>query len=477
MRKSYILIFSLIIVPGLLFMSNCSMDESEPDLPIVELTDQVVSIAMGNGDNTRHTGGNFMLDWNGDADATSNPLGFQTVPVYHVSSEAPSVGNYYVLTNEDGHHQGEGDPREIIDPIWDTVDWTTLSLSLIEESVENYTNPPTTRGADITQLRVKAIYNYQRKYIAFLFQWEDESKDYMKDFWKCIEPDYSQGVWKYGVWERHFDYDSDWLSLMFSTWRARMDGDTLLGFDQIHLTYQQEGCSSTCHTDARPYHYNEFQMEDPEHPGQYIDQVCDLWYWCASRTNYGDPTGLTELGGEMLDGRLNTEGGVSGDYNDPTEKYYPPEYAVDDCKFGYIAYDRFNWNFQYDDGSPGYKKNSWRIPLGPNLKGYTHWWLHPDNAEDGTLWFPYLWVPLASIGTTRTYGSMSPDMILYADVPWVVGSTVTGYVSSPAMANCISIRSTGIYADGMWTLLIVRDLDTGDSDDVNLDIFVPAGQQ
>jgi hypothetical protein len=471
MRKNIILIFSLILLVGL-FFTGCSKDESGPDLPEVQLNDQVVSIAMGNGNNTKHSGNDFLLDWNGDsAEDNTNPRGLQTIPVYHVAADTPTVENYYVLTDEDGEHTG-ADPHNLIDPIWDTVDWTTINLNPIDESVENYgdytTYPNDTLGPhnDITQVRVKAIFNYQRHYIGFLFQWDDPSKDYKKDFWYCNDPEPNSGPTGYGDWTRNLDYDSDWIALMFSTWTRQEDGEgNLIGFQEVDLDFQTNGCTGTCHTDDRPYHINR------------TDEIADLWYWCASRSNYGDPTTLTELGGEALDGRINENGGVFGDINSTDILNYPEEYEGDRVEYGWAAYDIYFYNFLYDEGSPSHRKNSWRGIRGTALRGYYHYWLPTGNVDDPTKWFPYIWAPPAGIKTSYTYGSMSADYFPYEDVGWVVGSEVSGYTNRAAMGMCSGIRSTGVYYDGMWTVEIVRDLDTGDTDDVNLNIYEPAGEQ
>lgn len=499
MRKSNILLLSFILILSFLFTFNCSMDESVSEIPEVQLKDQVVSVAVGNGDSTRHTGNTFLLDWNGDsAEDGTNPQSFPTIPVHHVTSSAPRVENYLDLSNDENEGGDEGNnPHEMIDPVWDTVDWTTLNLSLIDDGVDNHgayaTYPSDEEGpyTDITQLNVKAIFNYQDRYVAFLFQWDDPSKNYKKDLWDCIhaDPDHPDSF-GYGVWERRLDYDSDWLAMMFSTWAENRDSDdTLLGFVEMHENFQEQGCNSTCHTDDRPYHFNEEQMEDPLNPGTYVDQVCDLWYWDASRTNYGDPTDVTPLGGEMFDGHLNSEGGVDGDRNDPEEEYSPDDGPYEEFT-GWIAFDEYHHNFQYDDGTPPYFKNSYRVPnSGPNIAGYTHWYVHPDNVGEGTgnIWRPYLWVPIAFVGTAHTYqgDANAPFGIRYNDpgnptkesTYWTDDSIVTGWYNRGAMGNCSSIRSTGYYNNGTWTVEIVRDLDTDDSNDVNLNIYDPAGQQ
>jgi hypothetical protein len=446
-NKKFLLGF--LFFSGIFMLFCCSRDDAGITEPVVHLTDQTVSIAVGNGDNTQHSGGDFLLDWNDDSE---NPQ-FDTIPVMHVSSEAPTIENYYDIK--------EGDPREMIDPVWDIVQWKTVNLYPIEESC-NDEYIPETSGSFIGELKVKAIFNYQLEYVAFLFQWDDTTKDNRKNHWEYTGAG-NDLSWE--NWEYHLDYDSDWLAMMFSTWRKDFNQDSeLVGFYEIHNDFQQEGCSTTCHQSERPFHLNG-TMEDPDPDiDETIDEVSDIWIWDATRTNYGDPTLEIALGGYMFDGYIDSDGCIYGDYNDPEEKFYPEEYSDEKVTYGYIAYDRYAYDFQYDSGEPSYLKNTFRHTSGYEIVGYSYFWFRDEQLEYPSEYFEYIWLDTARNAWEWEY----PD--------WETGSKLAGYVNKDPMVGCDDIQSTGYYADGKWTLEIVRNLETNyPEQDVNLNVYIPAG--
>jgi len=412
------------------YFIGCSKDETGPTNPVINFQDQYFSIAVGNGNDTVHSGNNLvLLDWQNDT-----PAATKVVPYYNSFAPIPVI-------------DGKAD-----DEVWASAPETVVNLTLIPESVEPPpgSTPDPTGHDPITQVRIKAVYNWINPNIYFLITWQDPTQDIKKDAYEK----YADGP--PALWSNRLDYDQDWVSLMWSTWQWHLDADGNKD-DLAELTtdFQNSGCDSTCHESARPYHLNG-TMEDPFNPGTTISQMCDFWFWGSSISNYGGPVAsadTTPYPAWLVDGYVDDISGIIGDYNDPD--------AVDADGLKY-AYDKKYFCFQNDKGTPGYQHNTKKVTTV-----YPAEWVDLNQPTDLHLYYPYLWLSVAE--TTGFVSSWD----------WDLGDKVSGYINRAALGAAAQVFGLATYdtATQTWTLEINRPLDTGDVNDCILSIYDPHDYQ
>jgi len=442
--KSKITIFLVVALGTLLIIFGCGKDPNGPTWPKVQLKDQVISIAVGNGDNTYHTGAiKVLLDWNNDSTVTD----IQRLPVTYVPENMPVV-------------DGKGD-----DDAWQGVDWTTIDLLSIDDGVDQ--TPPITHGTPITQIKVKAIFNSIEDKICFLLQWNDSDVNEFK------EPHVWKNVWTYFTnqmdppwfnWVCGVDSDSDWVAFMFDTWQWHLNSkgekDDL---KPMSKNFQDKGCEANCHNTDRPYHLNG-TMPDP-YTNEDVSEITDLWVWDATFTNYAgessDPS-KTNPPGYVQDGFIDSKAGVYGDRNDITE--HNPDLIP--------TLDKTYFDYQSDEGTPGYQKNSY---TGNNGEIYRPEWLSkdyfiPTQDQPNNPWArpPYIWLSDAfEYGGTPNYGSQ---------FTWQDGiSIICGFVNRNSLGGGADVSGKGIFdsTTNTWTLEISRGLKAKSDQDVDFYIFDP----
>lgn len=404
------------------YFIGCSEDTIGPTPPEINFKDQYFSFAIGNGSDVEHSGSNLILvDWLNDDNYTP-----KLVPQH--TFQLPSI-------------DGVGD-----DDCWGEAQALNLTLSFIPEGVEPpLSSVPFPDNHDpITQVTIKSVYNYIGDEIAFLVTWSDDTQDIKKD-----------GAEKIGTgttdWEIHLDWDQDWFCFMWSTWQWHTDSEgDIDGLAELHTDFQTQGCQTTCHESARPYHLNS-TMDDPFNPGNTISEKCDIWFWGSNYTNYAgeaEQEGYPQPPACMVDGFIDDFSGIIGDYNDPD---------AEDPDGNKYAYDLKYFTFQNDMGTPGYQHNT--VHLGNT---YYPAYMHIDQAEDFTIYYPYLWL---STETVTDKGVATGD--------WEIGGVVTGYINRSGLGAASQVNGLGTYDNGTWTVEFSRDLSTGDPDDTMLDIYEP----
>jgi len=406
------------------YFIGCSEDTTTSTTPEINFKDQYFSFAIGNGSDIEHSGSNLVLvDWLNDDNYTP-----KLVPQH--TFQLPSI-------------DGVGD-----DACWGEAQALNLTLSYIPEGVEPpLSSVPFPDNHDpITQVTIKSVYNYIGDKIAFLVTWSDDTQDVKKD-----------GAEKIGTqsteWEIRLDWDQDWFCFMWSIWQWHTDSEgDIDGLAELHTDFQTQGCQTTCHESARPYHLNS-TMDDPFNPGNTISEKCDIWFWGSNYTNYAgeaEQEGQPQPPACMVDGFIDDYSGIIGDYNDPDahDDSTPPRY---------YAYDPAFFTFQNDMGTPGYQHNT--IAVGP---AYYPQYMHIDQAENFTIYYPYLWL---SEQTVTDEGVRTGD--------WEIGGVVTGYINRSGLGAASQVNGLGTYDNGTWTVEFSRDLSTGDPDDTMLDIYEP----
>ncbi|MGQ9705817.1 MAG: ethylbenzene dehydrogenase-related protein [bacterium] len=443
--KSKITIFYLGALVFLLVFFGCGKDESGPTPPTVNLKDQVFSIAVGNGDNTLHTGAKtVLLDWNNDSTLVS--AGLQKLPVIHVNQNLPVI-------------DGKAD-----DKAWQEAQWTPITLELIDDGVKQDT--PKTSGTPITEIRVKAVFNKQFKKVCFLLQWTDPDKDpvyYEPHFWKnywLYDENETNNPWYF--WIGNVDSDSDWVSFMFDTWKWHYNSEGKRDdLKPMSKSFQEKGCEATCHNTGRPYHLNG-KMTDP-YENVEVSEITDLWVWDATFTNFGGLSEEPEKSnppGYVHDGFIDSENGVYGDRNDLNEK---------DNEGLRPALDKSYFDFQSDEGTPGYQKNSVTLTGG---NSYRPEWISkdyfiPTNDEQSNPWArpPYIW-----ISDAFNYSNH------FQEVNWKTGvSILSGFANRNALGGGADVSGVGVFdpKTNLWTLEIARDLEAKSNQDTDFYIYDP----
>jgi len=441
-KRSSILIFVVAVFLSFLIL-GCGEDETGPTQPTLNLKDQVFGIAAGNGDNTLHSGATrVLLDWNGD----STEANIQKLPVLHYNGTLPLA---------------DGDPK---DKAWqeyfNTYGWTTINLDVIDDGVAQDT--PITSGTPISELKMMAVFNNIIGEVYFLIQFQidninDEYPDephYWKNVWAYQEDGWSDKPFK--EWIYMLDYDSDWVAFMWSTWKWHLnDKGNRDALGEMSNDFQDTGCATTCHNQDHPYHLNE-TMNDP-FTGEEVSEVSDLWVWCSTRTNYAgeaEDEDSPQPPAFIFDGVIDNKGGVWGDRND---------FEEEDDEGLKPALDSNYFDFQKDEGTPGYQKNSTQV--GPY---YIPWALGIDYfipEPNPSVRNPYMW--LNDCFEFDKY----QNQFTWEDYK----SVIPGYVNRSALGGGGDILGLATYEPSTrtWTIEFGRPLEASSEDDVNFYIYKP----
>jgi len=440
--KSKITIFLCVALLFLFIIFGCGKDTNGPTIPESQLKDQVFSIAVGNGDNTLHTGATrVLLDWNNDSTETN----IQKLPVIYVSEDLPVI-------------DGKGD-----DTAWQEVDWTPINLQLIEDGVNQ--DAPKTSGTPITKINMKAVFNTISMKVCFLLQWTDTDVNdqhephYRKNVWTFFK-DREDTPWYHWIYD--VDSDSDWVAFMFDTWKWHLNSkgekDDL---KPMSKDFQEKGCDTNCHNTDRPYHVNE-DMPDPYDSTKTVSEITDLWVWDATFTNFAGESEDPETPnppGYIHDGFIDSKAGIYGDRNDITVRDPDLRPAIDKAFF----------DFQSDEGTPGYQKNTFTGNKGEIYRpGFiSEEYFFPTNEEPNNPWArpPYIWLPKAF-----DYGTYQGQF------NWVNGvSIISGFVNRNALGGGADVSCLGIFdpKTNTWTLEIGRALEAKSDQDVDFFIFNP----
>jgi hypothetical protein len=366
-----------------------------PNPPPVSYLPQTFSLAVADGsasaDGFAHSGiAVVTLDWDNEA---PGPNAVAPAYMYEYVEGYPVVDGS--LSNDSG--------------TWDKAPETVLNLGDVYG------------GGGVNTVRIKSVYtDVNPPRIWFLLRWDDpadtgqENSGYWGHRWEVVSKEGGATDW----WDTRFDLNEDWVAFMWDTWDCYFPDDDPKGKDFEPRTdgFQDEGCTVTCHSG------------DPDHPHHTNgdDEVCDLWIWTGTRTNYtADQT--------------NWGGGI----DDPAFMF---DCNVDDRGFRWGTGDAFpeeEW-LTFDEGTSPYVDNY-------NGAGY------PDYGsinDPGANW-KYLWYSDESI---RDIGIVGEDVILPTDERWNIGDRVAGYIHRTALGGCADVLGRGCWKDGVWTIEVERNI-------------------
>lgn len=419
-KARLISIISVIFVAGAgLYLVGCDADTTGPTEPGVSYLPQTFSLAVADGsasnDGFDHNGvAVITLDWN------------------NASPGANVVAPVYVYEYED-------QPYPLVDGalINDATTWAQAP-----ETVLTLNNVYGNGG--IATVRIKSVYTFVNPpRIWFLLQWEDdalrqENSGYLGNHWECVSKSGGAADW----WEPLWNDNEDWVAFMWDTWRKVPPDEGARDFFFASTTngFQNNGCTVTCHKDdANPHHTN-----GP-------NQVCDLWMWTGTRTNY----------------TANLSNWASGT-NDPAFLF---DCYIDQTGFGWGTNDSFfdaddelvEW-LVFDEGGAPYLINA-------RLAGYPAYAAIGDPGANER----YLWLSTESV---QDMGGMTG--LSATDERWDVGDMVAGYVHRTALGSAADVHGHGAWEEangvGTWTLEIRRNIgstygEINNDEDVFLGIF------
>jgi hypothetical protein len=263
MSRGAKLVFIIHVLPGAVVCLYCVGCDGNGDgtgpgpnpPPPVSYLPQTFSLAVADGsasaDGFSHSGvAVITLDWNNEAP------GFNAVApayIYEYVEGYPVVDGG--LSNDSG--------------TWDKAPETVLTLGNM------YGN------GGVTTVRIKSVYtDVNPPRIWFLLQWDDpadtglENSGYWGHRWEVVSKEGAAADW----WDARFDLNEDWVAFMWDTWDCFYPGidPEEKDFEPRTYGFQDEGCAVTCHNDDPDY---------PHHTDD-DDEVCDLWIWTGTRTNY-----------------------------------------------------------------------------------------------------------------------------------------------------------------------------------------------
>ncbi|UCE26563.1 MAG: hypothetical protein JSW52_09450 [Candidatus Coatesbacteria bacterium] len=388
-----------------------------PNPPPVDYLSQTFSLAVADGsasaDGFAHNGvAVITLDWNNE-------------------SPGPNVvAPAYIYEYEEGYPAVDGGLSTDVDT-WAVAPESVLALSNIYGD------------GGVTTVRIKSVYtDVTPPRIWFLLQWDDagdsrqgDNSGFWGHRWEVVSKQGSGDDW----WDTRFDLNEDWVAFMWDTWdRVYIGGGPEVYFEPKTDGFQANGCAVTCHAaDTNPHHTN----EDGE--------VCDLWMWTGTRTNYtADQT--------------NWGAGI----DDPAFIF---DCLVDERGFDWGTGDAFprdsdgnyvEW-LSFDTGASPYIANEYIAGYYP--AGYPNYCSPHDPGDN----WKYLW--LSDLGVQE----MGPFGLSPTDERWEIGDRVAGYVHRTAYAGCSEVLGRGCWKDGVWTLEVEREIGV-DYDDVcnDEDVFL-----
>jgi hypothetical protein len=426
-KARLISIISVIFVAGAgLYLVGCDADNTGPTDPGVTYLPQTFSLAVADGsasnDGFDHNGvAVITLDWN------------------NASPEANVVAPAYVYEYADQPY-----PRVDGALIGDATTWAQAP-----ETVLTLNNVYGNGG--IATIRIKSVYTFVNPpRIWFLLQWDDnatgqENPGYLGNHWEVIQKSGGASDW----WEPLWNDNEDWVAFMWDTWRKVDEGPRDFYFASTTNGFQNNGCTVTCHSD------------DPNHPHHTndADEVCDLWIWTGTRTNY----------------TANLSNWASG-ANDPAFMF---DCYIDRTGFGWGTNDSFprdalgnyvEW-LVFDEGGAPYFANEGLGPGDPpEPRGYPNY----GAASDPNINARYLW--LSDEGVREIGVTGDPPPISPTDERWNVGDRVPGYVHRAALGSAADVLGRGAWEDGEWTLEVRRNIgstygEINNDEDVFLGIF------
>jgi hypothetical protein len=387
--------------------------------PPVDYLSQTFSLAVADGsasaDGFAHSGvAVITLDWNNEA------------PGLNVVAPA------YIYEYEQGYPAVDGSLSTGADT-WAVAPETVLT-------------PGNMYGdGGVTTVRMKSVYtDVNPPRIWFLLRWDDaadgrqgENSGYWGHRWEVVSKEGGADDWWDDWWDARFDLNEDWVAFMWDTWdRVYPGGDPgEFYFEPKTDGFQSNGCTVTCHaTDTNPHHTNE------------NGEVCDLWMWTGTRTNYtADQTNW----GDGID--------------DPAFMF---DCLVDERGFDWGTGDAFprdgdgdymEW-LSFDTGISPYIVNEAYPGTGYPDYGSIH--------DPGANW-KYLWLSDESVR------EMGPTGLSPTDERWNIGDRVAAYVHRTALGSAADVLGRGFWQNGVWTLEIERNIGI-DYDDVynDEDVFL-----
>lgn len=393
------MILKRIISTGLCFTAlvitlcfiGCTTDTTGPTEPLPDYLPQTFSLAIADGnasaDGFAHSGiAVLKLDWNNDS-----PGANAVAPKYI----------YNVYPDIDGGLSSDSD-------VWEQA----------PESILNLTDVCGNGGVEI--VRIRSVYtSVNPGLIWFLLRWDDEADEppdnsgYWGNHWNYISSEGAAGE----RWETQWDSNEDWLAFMWDTWDkvpTDLDGDGNITerefvFESRTPGFQEYGCAVTCHGDGRSHH----TRSDGE--------VCDVWMFSGTRTNYTANKGLWANGTNdpayLFDLHVDETGFNEGD----PEKYPKPEEE---------------W-LLFDDG------------IAPYFANVSDSGEYPEYGEPGGS--GYLWYDEDIPGS-------DPDMDR-----WSIGDRIAGYVHRSAVGGTADVKGRGSWENGIWTVEIERKIGTYDN--------------
>jgi hypothetical protein len=311
----------------------------------------------------------------------------------------------------------------------------------------------------VTTVRIKSVYTFVNPpRIWFLLQWDDndtrqENSGYLGNHWEVVQKTGPAADW----WEPLWNDNEDWVAFMWDTWEKVLDpidydehgnpiyDDRHFHFESYTNGFQNNGCTVTCHEgDANPHHTN-----GP-------NQVCELWMWTGTRTNY----------------TANLTNWASG-ANDPAFMF---DCYIDRTGFGwgtnnsfFDATDEFVEWLVFDEGGAPYLINSKVQPIG--YPAYAS--VNDPGANER-----YLWLSDESVRDMGLTGD--PPPINPTDERWEIGDRVAGYVHRTALGSAADVLGRGAWVEengvGTWTLEVRRNIgatydEISNDEDVFLGIF------
>jgi hypothetical protein len=430
-KARLITLISVIIAGGVsLYLVGCDADTTGPTPPEVSYLPQTFSLAVANGsasnDGFAHNGvAVITLDWNNES-----PGANAVAPKY----------TYEYLERPYPHLDGS--------LVSDAATWAQAP-----ETVLTLNNVYGDGG--VTTLRVKSLYTFVNPpRIWFLLRWDDaadylvsENSGYWANHWEYISTEGSAG----DRWINRWGNNEDWVAFMWDTWeRIYPDGRYPPGhpnagelvnprnfyFESNTDGFQSNGCTVTCHED---------NGNPQPHRTNGPDQICDVWVWTGTRTNYTPDLANWGSGTNdpafMFDCLVNQTGFSWG-----TNDAYPAE--------EWLTFDDAVTPYVINDNGTGYPDYGDINEPGANAK---YLW----NSAEATI----------DIAITSQDEFISPT-----DDRWIVGDRVAGYLHRTALGGNSDVLGHGGWENGTWTLEVRRNIggtydEITNSEDVFLGIF------
>jgi hypothetical protein len=423
-KARLILIISVLFVAGAyLYLVGCDADTTGPTDPGVNYLPQTFGLAVADGsasnDGFAHNGVAVVtLDWN-----NASPGANVVAPAYAYEYEDQPYPRV------DGGLVGDA-------TAWAQAPETVLALNNVYGD------------GGVTTVRIKSVYTFVNPpRIWFLLQWNDngrrqENSGYLGNHWEVVSKTGGASNW----WEPTWSDNEDWVAFMWDTWRkVPGEGPRDFSFAPMTAGFQNNGCAVTCHSDeTHPHHTNN------------AGEVCDLWMWTGTRTNY----------------TANLTNWASGS-NDPAFLFdcYIDQTGIDwgtnDSFFN--ASDEFIEWLVFDEGGAPYLINSKEQPSG--YPAYAS--VNDPGANER-----YLWLSDECVREMGIAGD--PPPINPTDDRWDIGDIVAGYVHRAALGSAGDVLGRGGWEEtdgvGTWTLEIRRNIgatydEISNDEDVFLGIF------